>query len=323
MIDISSKLVVIIKVYDRVTHLENCIKSLERCNGSNNIHVIVGSDANATKSHEERVKAVRTYLHEKEFSHRFYKLSVVYHEKNVGEQENSLACHSLAKSYGHEAFILMEDDIVVGRYFLKFMQDALLAYADQPEIIAVNGYLAHDLKRTPRSVFLYNRFCAYGYGSWYKKWDIVQKNRDSINFGAKIMDDFKKFCEISRFTTNVRSFPFLAERFYRAGDLEIGLMMEYEKLCTVTPPVSLTANKGLDGSGLRSGKNLVLQSREPFHDKLVLPRLETLERFGFEDLKNKISRKSRFVNILVFFIYRYVPFGFSILIKLRAFKKSI
>lgn len=284
--------------------------------------MIVGSDAPLKQEHFDRISLVRYYLEEKEKSHKFLKFSVIYFQNNVGEISNGQECHALAKSYRHETFVLMEDDVIVGRHFLKFMYQALEKYADNQDIVAVNGYLGHELKNTPKSAFLHNRFSSYGYGSWYKKWDEVLRKRDAVNYPRKMLDDLSKFREIVKFTPYVRSYPFLAERVYRAGDIEIGLMMEFEEFWTLVPPVSLTANRGMDGSGLRSGINKEIQMIVPSDSPIELPPAEKLQKYRFQELRDKISSRSLLLNWTVFGIYRFLPFGFPLLRKLRSFKKA-
>jgi len=314
---------IIIKVYDRCQHLKQCLESLERCKDAESFHVIVGSDAALKKEHEERISVVRRYLKHKEGAHGFKKLSVLCHNDNLGEKGNGGACHLYAKSSGHESFILMEDDVVVGLYFLKFMSESLAAYSDQPDLIAVNGYLDHDLTNAPKKPFLYNRFSAYGYGSWYAKWDLVQKKRDSINYSTRILLDFTRFRKVAKFSPNAKSYPFLAENFYRAGDIETGLMMEFENLWVLKPPLSLTANRGMDGSGLRSGVNASLQAMVASDDPIDIPSSSELESVRFETVKPRIDIKYILENWLSFLIYNYFPFGFSVLLKLRSLKKSL
>jgi hypothetical protein len=314
---------IIIKVYDRCQHLKQCLESLERCKGAENFHVIVGSDAAFKKEHEEKINAVRGYLKNKEGAHGFKKLSVLYHDDNLGEIGNGGACHCHAKSSGHESFIIMEDDVIVGLYFLRFMEESLTKYFDQPDLIAVNGYLDHDLTKEYKKPFLYNRFSAYGYGSWYAKWDLLQKKRDSINYSARMLLDVARFRKVAKFTPNAKSYPFLAENFYRAGDIEIGLMMEFEHLWVLKPPFSLTANRGMDGSGLRSGVNASIQAMIASDDPLDIPSSSELELVRFENVKPRIEIKYIVENWLSFLIYKYVPFGLSVLLKLRSLKKFL
>lgn len=320
---IIEKPVIIIAVYDRYNHIRKCLESLEEAEGSESYHVIIGSDASANIKHSCKVDKVREYLVEKEKNHIFKALSVIYHDVNVGERENSIRCHALAKLYKYQSFIAMEDDVVVGKYFLDFMSEGLKKFVDCDDVIAVNGYLDPTLNVNGSGPFLYNRFSAYGFASWYEKWEPVQKRRVSINYASKLLSNINLFKRLARLTPNAKSYPFLAERFYKAGDLEVGLMMELEELWVLRPHISLTANRGMDGSGLRSGVNTVLQAMEPYNGKVEVPDSSSIKRLKFDEVKEAIDIRYIAQNWVSFIFYRYIPFGFEILKRLRLVKKSL
>lgn len=314
---------IIITVYDRRDHLKQCLESIEAAEGAEFYHVIVGSDAPAKKEHFEKITKVREYLKEKEKNHSFKKLSVIYHDVNVGENENFLKSQLLSKTHGHQSFIMMEDDVIVGRYFLDFMNSSLIKFIDHDDVILINGYLDNSLKTKDYNPFLYNRCSAYGFASWYKKWDMIEERRKSINYAARTLADLNLFKKLSILTPNAKSYPFLAEDFYKAADIEIGLMMELECLWALLPPVSLTANRGMDGSGLRSGADPVLQAMEPSHEKIEVTEPSNIKRFKLEEIKDKIQFKYIAANWFSFIVYKYIPFGFEILKRLRTIKKSL
>lgn len=317
------KPVIIITVYDRYHHIKQCLESLESAHGSEKYQVIIGSDAPSKSEHNEKISFLRAYLLEKEKEHRFKRFTVLYHEKNIGANENIELCHLFAKSCNHQSFIFMEDDIIVGNYFLDFITDGLEAFRDDEEVIAIHGYLDQNFNINHSKPFLYNRSNAYGFASWYHKWDKLQQRINSINYAAKVISDTKLFKKLVNFSPNAKSYPFLAENVYEAADIEIGLMMEIEGLWALYPPVSLTANRGMDGSGLRSGIDVALQSMEPHNEKIKIPELLSINRLRLEEIKDSLSLKYIASNWFSFIFYRYVPFGFEILKRLRVVKKSV
>lgn len=314
--------VIVVKVYHRKEHLKRCIESLERAVGANNYHLIIGSDAPITNDHAEDIERVRDYLKNKERNHKFSKFSVIYHKNNVGEIENGNLCHQLAQVGGHDRFIMMEDDVIVGSYFLEFMKDSLKLFEADKKVIAINGYLDDKAKYIDNKPFLYNRFCAYGYASWYAKWVEMRPRIDTVNYAKYALGNLKHFKKIMNYAVNAKSYPFLAMRFYRAVDLEIGLMMEVEDYWVMVPHVSLTANKGLDGSGLRSGFNPRLQAIEPYEGRIEIPKLSEIKKISLIEIKDKISFNNIVINWFSIIVYRYLPFGFSLLKYIRRVKRS-
>lgn len=315
--------IIVITVYNRKDHIKQCLESIETAEGAEFYHVVVGSDAPASASHQVEIEEVRKYLLEKENNNNFDRLSLIFHKENIGQRENIKKCNSLAKSLGYQTFIMMEDDIVVGESFLDFMSEGLYKYRDCEQVLAVNGYLDPTLNSFEKKPFLYNRFNAYGFASWYEKWDLVVEKRNANNYADKVLSDIDLFRKQAELSVNVKSYPFLAERFYRAGDIEVGLLMELEGLYTLQSHVSLTANRGMDGSGLRSGADPVLQAMEPSHEKIEVTEPSNIKRFKLEEIKDKIQFKYIAANWFSFIVYKYIPFGFEILKRLRTIKKSL
>ena len=315
--------VILIKVYDRYKHLKQCLESLESCNGVKNYEVIIGSDAAYKNNHLEKINEVRNYLRNKERNNSFKKLTVIYHKNNVGELENGRACHQMAEDLGFQTFIMMEDDVVVGKYFLDFMKNGLVKFNNYPNIVAINSFLDPALQIRKNEPFLYNMFSAYGFASWYKKWRPMQRKIENTNYSKHAISNFKMFRKLAKVDSNAKSFPFIAERFYRASDIEICLIMEYENLWVIVPPHSLSANRGLDGSGLRSGINLKLQAMQPYSNRIEYPHTLDLNKIYNYHVKSKVSQNDFLQNWISFLVYNYFPFGFKILKYLRSVKKSL
>lgn len=314
--------VIIITVYDRKEHLTNCLESLEKANAVENFHIIIGSDAPSKNEHANKVNEVKSYLKHKQNDNKFFKFSVIDFTVNVGQIKNFNECHKLAKSYGHKAFIAMEDDIIVGKFFLEYICEGLLKTKNIPNIISVNSYLEHNwTEREFKSAFLFNGFNAYGYGCWYNKWDLLQKKRYSYNYAKEKIK--KSFFNDFLYNENAKSYPFLAEKFYEAADIEFCLIYEMENLWALYPNISLSVNKGMDGSGLRSGINLKLQNRKVNNLPYKPIDILNIEKKELCDLRGKISLKYQIQNLISYSIYSFIPFGFKVLVYLRSMKQKL
>lgn len=317
----NERAVIIITVYDRKEHLRKCLESLEKATDSELYHVIIGADAHFRLDDFEKIQDVRNYLRNKEVDHKFAKISVIYSDENLGQTENFERCHKLAKLYGHQAFIAMEDDIIVGKYFLKYMHEGLLKTKDEANIISVNAFLEADWNVNINKPFLTNRFNAYGYGCWYEKWDLLQFKRYNNNYAKKIIKD--KFAKFAKYDENAKSYPFLAESFYKAADIEFCLIFEEENWWSLFPNESLSANRGMDGSGLRSGKNILIQSLQVSNNRIILKDITQIKRKKLKDLKDSISINSKLQNWISFIVYKYIPYGFELLKVLRSIKQAV
>jgi len=314
--------VILITVYDRYNHIKQCIESIECADGVESFDIIIGSDNAFSVDHQESINQVKSYLRKKISNNRFNNFTVIDHKHNVGESKNLKTLHKEAQNSGFKTFIHMEDDVVVGRYFLEFMEDALNIYKDETDVVAVRAYRDPSEEKYRQQTFLSNRMCAYGYASWYKKWERVCNLCDSRNYASIVLQDFKLFRSIVRYAANGKSYPFLAEGLYSASDIEIGLMMEVENLKILCSPESLTANRGLDGSGLRSGVDESLQRMEPSNKKIKVTKPKDIEYIPVQKSSRPVEFKLYMANWLSYFLYRYIPFGYSLLNWLRSVYKS-
>lgn len=87
----------------------------------------------------------------------------------------------------HGKVIVLEDDLLISPYFLRYMNDGLSAYEDAPNVYAINGYM-FDIKTDQVRTFLSPLATStLGWGTWKDRWaafgretpckDIIQNNR--------------------------------------------------------------------------------------------------------------------------------------------------
>lgn len=313
---------IIITVYHRLEHLKQCLESIENSKGTENYHVFVGSDAAAIASHSDAINQVREYLRGKERNNAFCELTVISHLNNVGSANNAKLCYAEAKKQGHKTFIRLEDDVVVGKYFLEFMYDGLTKFQDDKKVIAINGFIHPNLKHQQNKPFLFDEFAPYGFASWFDKWDELRTKRDKNNYPLQVINHFKLFKKQSKATVHARTYPFLAEGFYRATDIELNLQMQLKELLVLAPPQAITANRGLDGSGLRSGVDNELQNMPVSDENYEIPMPDKINTVKYLEIADRVSLKNQAMSWFAFITYRFIPFGFSILKQARKIKRK-
>ncbi|HZO01038.1 MAG TPA: glycosyltransferase [Burkholderiales bacterium] len=69
----------------------------------------------------------------------------------------------------HDRLVVLEDDLVVGPHFLRYMNDALRCYADDERVASIHGYLYPVGERLPETFFLRGADC-WGWGTWRRAW---------------------------------------------------------------------------------------------------------------------------------------------------------
>jgi hypothetical protein len=69
----------------------------------------------------------------------------------------------------HESVIVVEDDIVVSPFFLRFMNEALQTYRDVPRVGSISGYCLPLTDPVPETYFIRGADC-WGWATWRDRW---------------------------------------------------------------------------------------------------------------------------------------------------------
>lgn len=145
------------------------------------------------------------------------------------------------------SIIVLEDDLVVSPFFLKFMNEALQIYLNEEKVISIHGYLYPIKKQLPETFFLKGADC-WGWATWKRGWDLFESDE------GKLLDEIIKRKLEKEFDFGSR-FPYLkmlkdqlagkndswAIRWYASAFLNNKL--------TLYPGNSLAENIGNEGSG--------------------------------------------------------------------------
>jgi hypothetical protein len=92
----------------------------------------------------------------------------------VASEENRGLATSIISGVGEQLsasdrLIVVEDDLVVSRHFLRYMHDGLEMYANDPQVASIHGYTYPVTKALPETFFLRGADC-WGWGTWARAW---------------------------------------------------------------------------------------------------------------------------------------------------------
>ena len=241
--------------YNRPDKTKTVIESLLQNAEAKDSEVYIFSDGAKNEKAVEGVKANREYLHSlknslisnnKEISV-FKSITIIEREKNWGLANSLIAgITDVINKYGR--VIVVEDDLILSPYFLKFMNDGLEKYKDEDKVGAISGFVYPVGTELPNTFFL-KYFNCWGWAIWKRSWNLL--NLDTKYLLRKL-----------RFHAN--EFDYGGNGAY--GNLycqKIGIVNSWwvrlyaslflaNKL-TLYPSFSLVANNGSDGSGTHSG----------------------------------------------------------------------
>lgn len=182
---------VLISVYHRLYTLKRCIAALSANEEAKDTVLYVVSDGAANKEDASKITAVRKYLHG---ISGFKEVRLIERPENWGAHRScSEAFVTVVKR--HLRIIFLEDDILVSRGFLRFMNEALDFYKENKQVYAICGYKANF--KLPKSyihdAFVLNRYSPWGFATWKSKIDARYSGECGFRDRGEAYDRYGEF----------------------------------------------------------------------------------------------------------------------------------
>jgi hypothetical protein len=245
---------ILLFVYNRPLHTKETVNALKKNYLSEKSDIFIFSDGSKNELDFDAVTKVRQYI--KTISH-FKSVSIITRNKNLGLAKSIITgVTEIINIYGR--VIVVEDDMVTEFSFLEYMNNALSFYKYNSTIGSISGYKYPGSlpKIYKNDVFVFYRFCSWGWGTWKDEWNSVDfklEPENSIFFNS----DQKK--RINRGGNDL----FKMLKLQLRGEINSWAIMvnlsfsKYDKLTLYPSFDTLVHNSGLDGSGVHcSNRNI-------------------------------------------------------------------
>ena len=158
---------IVLFAYNRINHIQQVIKALLRNEYASDSDLIIYSDASKNDNTVQEVQCVRQYL---STVSGFKSVKVIERLENFGLAKNIIdGVTSVINQYGK--VIVLEDDLVVSPYFLKYMNEALDFYEKEEQVISIHGYIYPVKQKLPETFFIKGADC-WGWATWKRGWDL-------------------------------------------------------------------------------------------------------------------------------------------------------
>lgn len=244
---------IIVPVYHRVHAFRRCIESLKANSLAKESDLFIVSDAPVCLEHKPLIDEVRRYA---KTIRGFNKVCLIFHDKNLGSFDSPFEGISLALQ-DNESFIYLEDDIVVSSNFLRYMNDGLQTYKDDPLIYSICGFCPSFSipSNYKEDVWFSPMHNPWGYATWKDKLEKVDYSSYNRYSALKQNHKLKKFMSVGFYIKGILIADSKGE--INAGDLRVYYHMFQHNMCSVFPVVSKTQNWGFDGTGEHCGNKEV------------------------------------------------------------------
>ena len=265
---------ILLFVYNRPQHTRRLLDSLlanDECRLSS---LYVYSDGARDEASASAVAEVRAIVHSVTG---FARIEVIEREKNMGLAANVIEGVT-TQVRAHGRVIVLEDDLVLSPFFLRFMNDALSVYADEPRV----GHIqACDFTGDPSlsDTFLIKFTGSWGWATWERAWRHFNPD------GKQLLARLEQTRQTSRFDFNG------AYRFTRMLRRQIAgknnswairwnASLFVDNILSLNVGRSLVANVGFDGSGTNCGGGNLYASnlaQHPIEVVKITPIEENME----------------------------------------------
>ena len=177
--------------YNRLEETKKTIEALKKNYLAVVSELFVFSDGWKNDEGKTRVLELRSYLKTIDG----FKNIIIY-ESSVNKGLANSIIEGVTKVLNtYDKVIVIEDDLITSPNFLNYMNQALTVYENREDIISVSG---HSLKfKLPNNynsdVYLFGRAGSWGWGTWKKKWKMIDWEINDFEFFKKDFKSQKKF----------------------------------------------------------------------------------------------------------------------------------
>lgn len=271
---------ILLFVYNRPQHVKRALGSLLQNREAAASDLYVFSDAARSAEDAAAVEMVREEIADIQG---FRSVSVVERNENFGLARSIIeGVTSIVNRYGR--VIVLEDDLVVSPYFLRFMNDALEVYKDEPRVGHIQACDFIQSAALP-DTFLIKWTGSWGWATWQRAWELFNPN------GQELLDQLCERRLTKQFDFNgkygfTRMLRQQIEGKNNSWAIRWNASLFLADVLSLNVGRSLVSNEGLDGSGTNSvslDPYRSALSMNPIEVRPISPVVENLEaRMAYE-----------------------------------------
>ena len=246
---------ILLFVYNRPEHLKQLIASLQANAEAAQSMLFIYTDAARNKADEEQVNKVREVIRHIDG---FASIEVIERATNWGLARNIIGgVTEQIRCYGR--VIVLEDDLVVAPYFLRFMNDALEAYKDEPQVGHIQACDFTQDASLP-DTFLIKFTGSWGWATWERAWQHFNPD------GQALLNELesRRLTRRFDFNGNYRFTRMLRRQVQGKNNswaIRWNASLFLKDILSLNVGRSLVQNNGFDGSGTHCGGGNLYRSQ--------------------------------------------------------------
>ena len=248
---------IVLFVYNRPWHTEQTLRKLMLNELSSESILYIFSDgaqSDATDEHKINIEKVREIIRLTKWCAEVY---IFESTENKGLAQSIIegVTQVILK---HGKVIVLEDDLLTSKYFLKYMNEALEYYQNRQSVFSISAdrppYKSFDIPEDYRyDVFVSLRSFSTGWATWKDRWEQVDWSLDYLD---GFLENSKQISALNRGGEDLTKLLIL-QRDHKIDSWAIRFTFAHfiNHAVAILPCISYIDNIGFDGSGIHSGNN--------------------------------------------------------------------
>ena len=167
---------IVLFTYNKLDTLKKTVQHLKKNKLARKSNIFIYSDFYKTNVDKIYVLKVRKYLREVQG---FKKKKIILRNKNYGLAKNIVNGVSEVMK-NHSKAIILEDDILVSKYFLDYMNSSLNLYKKKKNIWHISGWNYNIKLKSEHDVYFTRTMNCWGWATWKDRWKCYKKNPKEI-----------------------------------------------------------------------------------------------------------------------------------------------
>ena len=167
---------IVLFTYNKLDTLKKTVQHLKKNKLARKSNIFIYSDFYKTNVDKIHVLKVRKYLREIQG---FKKKKIILRNKNYGLAKNIVNGVSEVMK-NHSQAIILEDDILVSKYFLDYMNSSLNLYKKKKNIWHISGWNYNIKLKSEHDIYFTRTMNCWGWATWKDRWKCYKKNPKEI-----------------------------------------------------------------------------------------------------------------------------------------------
>ena len=235
--------------FNRLEHTIKSLNSLKKNKLSKKSKIIIFSDGPKYEKDKKKVEKIRKFLIK---LNGFKSKKIIFRKKNFGTKKNIVnAVSQVFKKF--DKAIVIEDDLILSKFFLDYMNLCLRYYEHDRKIWHVNGWSYPFMKNFKNDINFLGSMNCWGWGTWKNRWSYLTLNEKNFisYFSKKKIHYFNIFSSTNHFEQIIRN---KNKTLYSWAVFWHATIFKNNGIC-IYPKFPLVKNIGFDGSGRMSSRD--------------------------------------------------------------------